>query len=231
MTDHWTLEALARIGAAILCGIVLGIEREAHGRAAGLRTIVLVCVAAAVAMVLSERLFQEAAMAAAGVPWRPDPARLAAGVLTGIGFIGAGTIVRHGHLVRGVTTASVIWLAAITGLCCGAGSYLLAGVATTAGMTALMLLPRLEALADNDWYADLELAFDGVEPPLPALSADLVRLGVKVKKVSLAIDRREGSSTVRLSLKLKRCHVAAARNRVADLVAAMPGVRRMVWDA
>src|SRR4249919_296017 len=91
-----------RLLMAFLAGAAIGWERESHGRPAGLRTTILACVASAVAMIISEVLFVESAAATATGSWRPDPARLGAGILTGIGFLGAGTILRHANFVRGV---------------------------------------------------------------------------------------------------------------------------------
>src|SRR5438067_5052117 len=90
-----------------------------------------------------------------GVSWRPDPARLAAGVLTGIGFIGAGVIVRQQHLIRGVTTAAVIWFATIIGLVLGNGAIVLGMVGLTMAMITLLLLPFIERYVQNDWYSSL----------------------------------------------------------------------------
>src|SRR5438477_5568478 len=98
-------EMFLRILMAFLAGFVVGWERESHGRPAGLRTTILACVASAVAMMVSQVLFVESAAATATGSWRPDPARLGAGILTGIGFLGAGTILRQANFVRGITTA------------------------------------------------------------------------------------------------------------------------------
>src|SRR5882757_2438302 len=94
-------DVLLRIAGAFTGGFIIGWERETHGRAAGLRTTILACVAAALAMILSQVLFvQSGAMPGVG-SWRPDPARLGAGILTGIGFLGGGAILRHGEFIRG----------------------------------------------------------------------------------------------------------------------------------
>ncbi len=90
MTSHLSANDLfLRLGLALLAGSVIGFERESHGRAAGLRTTILVCVASAMAMILSESIFM-ASNANSVLSWRSDPARLAAGVLTGMGFFGSG---------------------------------------------------------------------------------------------------------------------------------------------
>lgn len=101
-------EIALRLLCAFVTGVFLGLEREVHGRPAGLRTTVLACVAAAMAMILSEYFALSHSATAASII-RSDPSRLAAGVLSGIGFLGAGTIFRSGSLVRGVTTAAVLW--------------------------------------------------------------------------------------------------------------------------
>src|SRR2546427_5507917 len=96
--SYW--EMFLRVLMAFLAGFVVGWERESHGRPAGLRTTILACVASAVAMMVSEVLFMQTAAANPTASWRPDPARLGAGILTGIGFLGAGTILRHENMIR-----------------------------------------------------------------------------------------------------------------------------------
>src|SRR5258706_10958488 len=106
-------DILLRILVASTAGLVIGWERESHGRPAGLRTTILTCIAAALAMIVSETLFTESAVTTATSSWRPDPARLGAGILTGIGFLGAGTILRHENMIRGVTTAATLWFVTV----------------------------------------------------------------------------------------------------------------------
>src|SRR5579859_807579 len=88
-------EMCLRVGLAFIAGFAVGWERECHGRPAGLRTNILACVAAAVAMITSEILFVQSIGVSLTGTVRSDPARLGAGILTGIGFLGAGTILRH----------------------------------------------------------------------------------------------------------------------------------------
>src|SRR5258708_3810423 len=91
-------DAALRLGLSLLIGLVLGFEREQHGRAAGIRTTMLVCVSAAIAMLLSQHLFIASSQGLSA--WRPDPARLAAGVLAGMGFLGAGVIMRQDNAIH-----------------------------------------------------------------------------------------------------------------------------------
>jgi putative Mg2+ transporter-C (MgtC) family protein len=113
-------ELVPRMVVAFAVGAVLGFDRERRRKPAGLKTHVLVAVASALLMSLSE-LVQERGGETIG-----DPVRMAQGVLTGIGFIGAGTIIRQGDAVSGITTAGTIWMAAALGLVAGAGFYILA---------------------------------------------------------------------------------------------------------
>src|SRR6267142_7136509 len=123
MTSLSISEIFLRLLMAFLAGFVVGWERESHGRPAGLRTNILACVAAALAMVVSELLFAQSAVSTATGSWRPDPARLGAGILTGIGFLGAGTILRHADSIRGVTTAATLWFVTVLGLAFGSGAF------------------------------------------------------------------------------------------------------------
>lgn len=131
----WGSAAL-RLVVAFLLGGIVGLERERRERPAGLRTHVLVSVASCLAMMMSIMIAGE----------RSDPGRIAAGVLTGIGFLGAGTIIRHGNVVRGLTTAASIWAAAAIGLAVGMGWYPGALLATVLVVVTLTLLRSVEGL-------------------------------------------------------------------------------------
>ena len=126
------LEMVLRILMAAALGAIIGYQRERAGKSAGLRTVVLVCVGAA--------LFTMASIYGFGAV--ADPSRVAAGIVIGIGFLGAGAIMRRegGH-VEGLTTAATIWAVAAVGLAAGAGLYLICAVAT-ALMLIVLFLPR-----------------------------------------------------------------------------------------
>jgi len=125
---------------AFVLGAVLGFERERRERPAGLRTHVLVSVTACLSVV--------SCYALSGDP--TNPGRVVQGALTGIGFLGAGTIMRHGNVVRGLTTAATIWAAAALGLAVGAGLYLAAVVTALLVVLALTLLRRIEDVVHRD---------------------------------------------------------------------------------
>ena len=128
------LETVLRLLLAVTMGALIGFERQHAGKPAGLRTHVLVCIGAALFTIASIYGFGEGA----------DPARVAAGIVAGIGFLGAGAIIRtpEGILV-GLTTASSIWAVAAIGLTAGAGLYILAPVATLVVLIVLRLPKRI----------------------------------------------------------------------------------------
>lgn len=123
------LDILTRLFAALVLGGLIGLERELHGRPAGFRTHILVCMGAALTMVIGFQIHATARGATS------DPTRIAANVVSGIGFLGAGTIMREGANVRGLTTAASLWVSGVIGLAAGAGAYLAA-----AGTTGLVIL-------------------------------------------------------------------------------------------
>lgn len=126
---------------AILLSGVLGLERERKGRAAGLRTHVVVCLGATLAMIVSDLLAAEWNNSDAPV-WL-DRGRIAAGVVTGIGFIGAGTIINVGSIHRGLTTAAMLWFVAVLGIAIGVGYYALAIISTAFTLLSVLLLERI----------------------------------------------------------------------------------------
>ena len=111
-----------RLGCAMLVGLVIGMEREYTHRPAGLRTHILVALGACVVSILGEMLFRQYNTRGA----TPDPARLSAQVITGVGFLGAGTIMKEGVNVKGLTTAASVWAVACLGIAAGFGYYVLA---------------------------------------------------------------------------------------------------------
>lgn len=129
----------ARIVLAVLCGGLIGLERESKRRPAGFRTHILICLGAAMTTATGQYLYT--------MHYYTDIARLGAQVVAGVGFIGAGTILMtKRRRVRGLTTAAGLWVAAIVGLCCGAGFYLGAMYTTVLILAAEMVLSKFEYL-------------------------------------------------------------------------------------
>ena len=143
-TGLWDIsyaDSSLRILISLVLGGLIGLEREWHNHAAGLRTHILVCVGATVIMLLSIYGFGDFADE---YNVRMDPARLAAQVVSGIGFLGAGAIIRNGLSITGLTTAASIWVVAAIGLCVGAGFFYEAALVTVLVILILHVLNRLE---------------------------------------------------------------------------------------
>jgi putative Mg2+ transporter-C (MgtC) family protein len=134
MTPTPLSEALLRLALAAALGGAIGLEREYHRKPAGLRTNMLIALGSALFSILSVELG-----AGAG-----SPDRIAAQVVTGIGFLGAGAILRSGENVHGLTTAATIWVNAAIGMAAGLGSYVVAAVAATLTLIVLVILPSIE---------------------------------------------------------------------------------------
>ena len=134
-----TLVTAFRLVLALILGSVIGLERERKGGMAGLRTHILVCLGSSLIMLTSIHIYNTFHEGAA-----VDPARIAAGVVTGIGFLGAGTIIRSAEGVRGLTTAASVWVSAAIGLAVGCGYISAAVVTTVISYLVLSLLKKLE---------------------------------------------------------------------------------------
>ena len=132
------LEMVVRLAAALAAGAMIGFERSYHGRPAGFRTHSLVCIASSLLMLVT--VYESHWVKAADDLVRLDPTRMAQGIMTGIGFLGAGVIVKEGLTVRGLTTAASIWITAAVGILAGIGFYfpLAISVVFTLGVLALI---------------------------------------------------------------------------------------------
>ena len=144
---------LVRCGAAALCGAMVGLERELRRKPAGFRTNILICVGAAMYMTVGLLVVHDAGQPA-------DPTRIAAQVVTGIGFLGAGTIIQSGRRVTGLTSAATIWVVAAIGIIAGAGYPILAFVASCMVVLTLVVLREVE-----NRFLDPESTDDGAGRP------------------------------------------------------------------
>lgn len=135
MTEIPLLEIFLRLAAALVAGGIIGYERERDSQPAGLRTHMILALGAALVMILSVNI---------GIKFGSDPARLAAQVVSGIGFLGAGAILRFGFNVKGLTTASTLWTTAMVGMAIGYGYYLVSLFAVVITIIVLTLVERFE---------------------------------------------------------------------------------------
>jgi putative Mg2+ transporter-C (MgtC) family protein len=135
-------EIIIRLLLGAVIGGIVGFEREIHGRAAGFRTQLIVCVASVLIMIISENYYFK--IHSLDSTLRIDPARISAGALIGIGFLGAGVIIKSGFAIRGLTTAASIWIVSAIGLAIGGGLYFEGILTFTITIIALMALRTVE---------------------------------------------------------------------------------------
>jgi putative Mg2+ transporter-C (MgtC) family protein len=153
-------DVLIRMGLAVLLGGLIGIEREQRSRPAGLRTMIIVCLGATIIMIVSTKLGTQFFSGPGESVIRVDPGRIAAGIVTGIGFLGAGVVLRLGDIVRGVTTAACIWFVAALGIAIGEGHYFLSVSATILALLVLWALHFVELSFRSRVYRKVILSVD-----------------------------------------------------------------------
>ena len=170
------VELLLRILLGTLLGAVIGFERDLHGRPAGLRTHTIVALASATFMVVSTRFLYFQHYTPADLV-AVDPSRIASAVVSGIGFLGAGAILRTGITIRGLTTAAGLWLVAAIGMAAGGGMYVEAVFATVVGLGALTLLRRFEDRGEPIARQKITIIVDESVSPISAITQALSRKG------------------------------------------------------
>ncbi|MFN3649048.1 MAG: MgtC/SapB family protein [Armatimonadota bacterium] len=210
-----------RLLLSILAGALVGLERERQDRPAGLRTHILVC--------MGSTLFTYASLLTAGADGPADPGRIAAQIVSGIGFLGAGTIFRSDTGVRGLTTAAGLWVVAAIGM----------GVALGGSMMILAVFAALLVYALNRWVRDLENLYlrtnwtlvvglrqgtDGLARVLGELEAHRV----EIRAVRwLEVGRDTGESRVSLELRLRN---SAEQDACTRYLGQLPGVTEVRWE-
>lgn len=155
---HDELVIVGRLTGALVIGAMIGFERTFHGRPAGFRTHALVCLASALLMLVT--VYQLHWMTEVPLDTiRADPTRMAQGIMTGIGFLGAGVIFKEGLTVRGLTTAASIWITAAIGILVGIGFWYAAILGAAATLIVLALFRFIEAHLPSEFYAHHMLRF------------------------------------------------------------------------
>ena len=179
LTLDW-LSAAARLACALVAGAAFGLDRSESGKAAGLRTTILVCLAACVAMLQANALLEQTGKTPASFATL-DLMRLPLGILTGMGFIGAGAVFRKDGLISGVTTAAMLWFVTVIGLCFGGGQYQIGAVASVLGLAVLWGLRVVEHKLERRKAAWLTVCYTlGADCP-QRLSERLARLGCSLE--------------------------------------------------
>ncbi|MDR0555191.1 MAG: MgtC/SapB family protein [Treponema sp.] len=174
-------DVILRLALAFAAGAIIGLERSSRRQVAGLRTHILIALGSALLMLLSLWISQQS-----GEQGRGDPGRIAAQVVSGIGFLGAGAIIRLGNNIRGLTTAASLWLIAAVGLTLGAGMFLAAAVAEALSLTALMILGRMEKyIFPQERNKFLELSYKNSSPDTQRAQKILENFGIRVQSMDV----------------------------------------------
>lgn len=175
---------MSRILVGALCGGAIGYERALHGHPAGLRTHIIVAMAASMFMVVSTHFVYFQTYGPQDLV-EVDSSRIAASVVSGIGFLAGGAIFRRGLTVRGLTTAAGLWLVAALGLAAGAGMYIEAGSGTGLGLVALSILRRFEDKHDDLTRRKLSLTLTQPCASIAKIADDLRAMGASVAQTQL----------------------------------------------
>lgn len=181
MDWNFLLECALKLCASFICGLVLGIERKFRQQVVGMRTLILISVSSTLLSILSIYMVH--------LPGMPvgDPSRIAAGVVSGIGFLGGGAILRQGMNIKGLTSAAIIWTASALGLAIGAGLYVQSLVAVVAIVIALVLLEKVE----ERWFPaeqskTLHLVYESDNLDLVKIKAIIESNGLVVKDINIS---------------------------------------------
>lgn len=189
-----TSTSIVRIVLSLLLGSIVGVERKRKGQMAGLRTFSLISMGACIAMMLSIYVCQETVGLLRG-----DPSRIAAQVISGIGFLGAGTIIQMKGSVRGLTTAAGIWIIATIGMAVGAGLYLIAIVATGLVLVVLTLLEMLEHRVNvGNEARTIRLKVKGIVTSIKPYEEVLSRFRIHLSKVYVEYDYEHDNTRLNL---------------------------------
>jgi putative Mg2+ transporter-C (MgtC) family protein len=195
------LEIVFRLVAALAAGGIIGLERSFRGRAAGFRTHALVCLASSLLMLVTVYEHQWFS-AQGGSRVVVDPTRMAQGIMTGIGFLGAGVIVKEGLTVRGLTTAASIWVTAAIGILTGIGFYFAAGIGVVLTLGTLSVFRWIEGKMPTELYANFTVRFarEAVMPE-PALRELVARHGFSVANLNYRLLGEGGQFEYRMVMR------------------------------
>ena len=194
---------VVRVLLAAVLGACIGLERDIRGRSAGLRTNILVSLGSSVFMLLSIGIADQWNLDAASLGPISDPTRIAAQVITGIGFLGAGAIIKHGFSVQGLTTAACLWIASAIGMSCGAGYYDIGILTTIITIFVLTTLNHIEKLYSKDSYRILEITtVIGSDPDalMKVVSAQ------NIEVIGFNEERNYAGNTLRIKINIRMRH-------------------------
>lgn len=208
MTSY--LELILKLILSLVLGGIVGYERENKSRPAGLRTHILVCIGAALVQITAINYYRNSNLA------DMDPMRLGAQVISGIGFLGAGTILKEGANIKGLTTAASIWVVGCIGLAVGTGLYVEAAAATLMIYAALKGFERIEDnMARSRKYINLEITANNTPGMIGKIGSLFGRLEISIVNIEMS---ENGEENIILNLTLKQKHIIPAERLIEELL-------------
>ncbi|KAB0665823.1 MgtC/SapB family protein [Oryzomonas japonica] len=215
-------QMMGRLLLAALFGALIGLEREIHGRPAGFRTHLLVSLGSALFVAVSISFYRMFGNFGGVLPVGIDAGRVAAQVVTGIGFLGAGAIIRERTSVRGLTTAACLWVAAAVGVACGVGLFALSALVTAIALVSLIALKKIEGMLSRDTYAILTVHSDDCDGQLERITLAVQACGYKM--TLLGMERRPIAGLLVYEFQLK-LHGQKLAVDALESVSAISGIR------
>lgn len=227
MGPEFDIYLLYRLMLASFLGGLIGLEREIHGRPAGFRTHLLVSLGACLFTITSIEMYRVFGNFTGSAPVGVDPGRVAAQVVTGIGFLGAGAIIRERASIRGLTTAACLWVAAALGVACGIGLFWLAVSVTVIALVNLLLLKEVEKRLSRDTYVLVKVWGEDRADFIASVYHSLNESGVQRVDAKLQRDIEHG--VMFLEFQVKQPKKASSADLLARL-STVEGVKRVGID-
>ncbi|KAF0220070.1 MAG: putative Mg2+ transporter-C (MgtC) family [Geobacteraceae bacterium] len=227
MEFDFDMVSVVRILLASILGGLIGLEREVHGRPAGFRTHLLVSLGSCLFALASIHFYKLYGNFSGTVPVGVDPSRIAAQVVTGIGFLGAGAIIREKASIRGLTTAACLWVAAAIGIACGVGMYATSTVVTMLALVSLLLLKKVENKLSRDTYSSVKVWSADMEGQMGRIEKLLADCQVQVMNVSIEKDMESRDIFLEFEVKYSARELAC---NLVNVIVATSGVKKVRLD-
>ena len=222
--SDFELAMTGRLLLASVLGGLIGLERELHGRPAGFRTHLLVSLGSALFVAVSINFYKVYGSFAGNMPVGVDPGRVAAQVVTGIGFLGAGAIIREKASIRGLTTAACLWVAAAIGVACGAGMFVISLLVTAIALTSLLALKKVESVLKKDTYAVVSVLSQDITGQYERIEDIVLRCGAQT--MEMGVERVLEHGTILFNFRVKMTPKDSSC-RLVDALSGLEGVRRV----
>lgn len=212
-----------RLTLAFVAGGLVGFNRESRGRAAGLRTMILVCVAGALSMLAAQYFVGSGTFDA-------NASRLAQGMVTGVGFLGAGSIIKEGMVIRGITTAATLWMVTVIGLAFGLGELALGLIALGIVLATLTVLAVIEHHLLYDWTSQMNVVVDAKGPSELELYNYLSQFNAKIEISNRMFDLNRSQRETTFRIRTRRSDEPLQSEKILKHLSELPGVTQVSWS-